>query len=144
MFAIDWTTVASVIGLFGGHLARYLFTLGIFAIEISRLLPAASRVWVVDNSFTESGVEQTSLGKSAADCASGHFPMKTAAEYRAMAEECVKAVRRDCVSSQRAMASAALPTSLSKLSDLARAVTAACSAAAAAHRAVSSGRTSRP
>jgi len=47
------------------------------------------------NSFVESGLKQTTLGKPAKDFAGkeAHLPMKTAAEYRAMAEECFKWAR---------------------------------------------------
>ncbi len=50
------------------------------------------RCLAVHNCFVESGVEQTTLVKSAANGAEKgvHLPMKTAAEYRAMAEECFK------------------------------------------------------
>ena len=47
------------------------------------------------NSFVESGLKQTNLGKPAKDFAEkeAHLPMKTAGEYRAMAEECFKWAR---------------------------------------------------
>jgi hypothetical protein len=49
----------------------------------------------VHNSLVESGLKQTSLGKPAIELhwKGTHLPMKTAAEYRAMADECYKWAR---------------------------------------------------
>jgi hypothetical protein len=49
----------------------------------------------VHNSFAESGLKQTKFGKSAQRIALNvvHLSMKTAAEYRTMAEECFKWAR---------------------------------------------------
>ena len=60
-------------------------------------LPAAlvrRRNRAVHNSFAESGLRQTNFGKREVNAPrEARFPMKTAAEYRAMAEECFKWAR---------------------------------------------------
>jgi len=49
---------------------------------------------LANNSFVESGLRQTSLGKPARELRrEAHLPMKTATEYRTMAEECFRWAR---------------------------------------------------
>jgi hypothetical protein len=63
-------------------------------LPVRRVVPREFRRQSFNKSLVESDLKRTDLGKSAKDSAGkGAHPMKTAAEYRVMADECFKWAR---------------------------------------------------